>query len=32
MRERHPVVPRFLAYCMLNKCVSPRRDAPFQKL
>ena len=31
-RERHPVVPRCLAYSMLKKCVSPRRDAPFQKL
>ena len=24
------MVPRLLAYSMVNKCVSPRRDAPFQ--
>ena len=24
------MVPRFLAYSMLKKCVSPRRDAAFQ--
>ena len=27
-----PVVPRLLAYSMMKKCVSPRRDAPFQQL
>ena len=26
------MVPRFLACSMLNKCVSPRRDAPFQQV
>ena len=26
------MVPRFLAYSMMKKCVSPRRDAPFQKI
>ena len=26
------MVPRCLTYSMLKKCVSPRRDAPFQKL
>ena len=31
MRERQPVVPRCLAYSMVNKCVSPRRDASFQQ-
>ena len=25
------VVPRFLAYSMMKKCCSPRRDAQFQK-
>ena len=29
--ERHPVAPPLLPYSMLKKCVSPRRDAPFQK-
>ena len=31
IRERQPVVPRFLADSMMKKCVSPGRDAPFQK-
>ena len=26
------MVPIVFAYSMLKKCVSPRRDAPFQKL
>ena len=26
------MVPRFLAYSMMKKCVLPRRDAPFQEV
>ena len=26
------MVPRFLTYSMMNKCVSPRRDSQFQKV
>ena len=30
-REKHPVAPPLLAYSMMEKCVSPERNAPFQK-